>query len=1125
MESLKKILSFISVFLLVFYQAAFPLVIFALEATPSASEEQILEPTPEPSPSPTPNPEPTIEPSLWTESNGAFTTQTLQLGITYKFPPNEKVSLNFTKLPEGSGTVTVREHDVPETVENAGSKDYEITSNMPNGSFSFDLTLPTNDPNKEVLTSQDGQNYDPVSNETVTSSDTVTIKGITHLTHFIVAVETANFNHPLINEFFADGSDEWVEIYNPRNQEENITGWNIYDSNLADGTPFVFPEGSVVPAKGFLAVDLTDIVLNDTGDTVNLVHNGEVIDSRAYDEAPPLLSIGRSVDGGPDWTTFESPYTREVSNGTTLDTLYVDDDWNSPENDGDHTWGFDAFATIADAINFAPEGSTINVAEGTYDESITIGKSLTLTGAGSSVSTINGCEDVVTISAGNVTVEAFTLTDNDCGGGSIVYIGSVLQNININDNVIEYGYNGIYTDGSANTIIQNNEIRNNTYGVYLTGDVGGSQITDNNIHDNEESISASGASFNELQISDNEITNSSDGYGIYFNGFSGGELTISQNQIVSGSSTAIYLAGGGGQISDSTVSISGNTISANSGDGIYADVIVNSTFNILNNTIGEDEESGFSGNTGNGIYVCAEGYCQESEVIISGNIVSANGNHGIYLYDTDDTSAVTIGENNTISGNTNAGIFLADGVTNTTITGNIIENNGVGGGEGESTGIVVQSASGNEAHENIISANGSVGVQNNDGTNIFDATLNFWGSETGPEGEGNNTVSANVIFRPFYTDGEKNTLSTFEAPEGEFDPDSLFSNGIFSLPEGITDQTSTTSVTINEEATFSVSAGGGTSSVLLPSGTVITKVGGGAIDATLLSTDDVSVSTLSGFTSGIVAQGAFQWGIPDLGLEFNQAITLSIFVGTDLNGQTLNVVRSTNGSGDWISTGIVDPGTCVVTAGLCTFQATRASYFAATQTSSISTSTSSTQALSPAGGGGTAPVCNDQKPGSAPTLVSAVAGTNSVTLNWNKALNPVTYYLATYGLSAGTQQYGNPNIGGPDASSYTVSGLSGATTYYFKVRAGNGCTPGDFSNEVSATPGGGFVESPATGFEPGVLGAATDLENVGVGEENTQISPIPQPQETETPPFDAKVLLIVVMALLFGFGIFKLIIK
>ena len=44
-----------------------------------------------------------------------------------------------------------------------------------------------------------------------------------------------------------------------------------------------------------------------------------------------------------------------------------------------------------------------------------------------------------------------------------------------------------------------------------------------------------------------------------------------------------------------------------------------------------------------------------------------------------------------------------------------------------------------------------------------------------------------------------------------------------------------------------------------------------------------------------------------------------------------------------------------------------------------------------------APTCNDQKPGSAPILLSAVSTcANSITLTLAKASNPVSYYLVTF---------------------------------------------------------------------------------------------------------------------------------
>ena len=127
--------------------------------------------------------------------------------------------------------------------------------------------------------------------------------------------------------------------------------------------------------------------------------------------------------------------------------------------------------------------------------------------------------------------------------------------------------------------------------------------------------------------------------------------------------------------------------------------------------------------------------------------------------------------------------------------------------------------------------------------------------------------------------------------------------------------------------------------------------------------------------------------------------------------------------------------------------------------------------------GGQTPVCNNAKPGSAPTLFSALGGINNVTLKWTEAADPLTYYLITYGARPGAQTYGNPNVGGKGTTGYTVSGLSGGITYYFQVRAGNGCAPGDFSNEVGATTLGAAIagETPAEGFSPEVKGVSTDV--------------------------------------------------
>jgi len=125
-------------------------------------------------------------------------------------------------------------------------------------------------------------------------------------------------------------------------------------------------------------------------------------------------------------------------------------------------------------------------------------------------------------------------------------------------------------------------------------------------------------------------------------------------------------------------------------------------------------------------------------------------------------------------------------------------------------------------------------------------------------------------------------------------------------------------------------------------------------------------------------------------------------------------------------------------------------------------SSSSTTASS----GWAAPACTATKPASAPTITSAVSGENSVTLTWSKAGNPVTKYLVAYGTKSGSIEFGNPNVGNENTTSYTIKGLSGGIKYYFKVKAINDCTPGDWSNETSNIPSGKTIEVTPTGFIP-----------------------------------------------------------
>lgn len=144
--------------------------------------------------------------------------------------------------------------------------------------------------------------------------------------------------------------------------------------------------------------------------------------------------------------------------------------------------------------------------------------------------------------------------------------------------------------------------------------------------------------------------------------------------------------------------------------------------------------------------------------------------------------------------------------------------------------------------------------------------------------------------------------------------------------------------------------------------------------------------------------------------------------------------------------------------------------------------------------------CWDPAPGGSVELKTATSsGAHDITLTWTDATDPVSYYLLSYGLAPGQYIYGNPNMGGQGTTTYTVGGLTTGKTYYFVVRAGNGCTPGTFSNELSAvagetptptppaepdpapqdTPTPTITDTPTLTPEPEVLAAETSSSTTG----------------------------------------------
>lgn len=101
-----------------------------------------------------------------------------------------------------------------------------------------------------------------------------------------------------------------------------------------------------------------------------------------------------------------------------------------------------------------------------------------------------------------------------------------------------------------------------------------------------------------------------------------------------------------------------------------------------------------------------------------------------------------------------------------------------------------------------------------------------------------------------------------------------------------------------------------------------------------------------------------------------------------------------------------------------------------------------------------APKCQDNKPSDTPRIRKIYAKPDHVILYHTSVAENNSYYYVAFGFSEGDERFGgqfNYTANQGHWTSYSIDHLSAGTTYYFKVRGGNGCKPGNWSTWVKVT--------------------------------------------------------------------------
>ncbi len=363
------------------------------------------------------------------------------------------------------------------------------------------------------------------------------------------------------------------------------------------------------------------------------------------------------------------------------------------------------YTRIQDAIDNASAGDTILVYSGTYYENVNVNKQLNLsgidTGSGKPVVDAGGNGSSITLSAGNSTLEGFT--------------------------IINSGYpNAGISATSSNNIIRNNTALNNYYGIYLTSS-SNNMLSGNNASNQWFGISLQYASNNNTLSGNNASNNTQIGIGLIHssnntlrgnnasNNVGGIILDHSSDNTLSGNNASNQWFGISLQYASNNNTLSGNNASNNTQIGIGLD-------HSSNNTLSDNKAS----NNGGGIDL----YSSSSNTLSENN--ASNNSVGIYLVY---SNSSTLSWNN--ASNNSEGIYLSDSINNT-LSGNNGSNN--------SYGIFLMSSSDNNLTGNTASSNNYSGIyiwssNNNNLTANIVSSNNFVGISL----SGNNTIYNNYL--------------------------------------------------------------------------------------------------------------------------------------------------------------------------------------------------------------------------------------------------------------------------------------------------------------------------------------------------------------------------------------------
>ncbi|MFC1780366.1 SdrD B-like domain-containing protein [Patescibacteria group bacterium] len=206
------------------------------------------------------------------------TTKTVTTGTEYILEELDNLKIVFTSLPEEAGKLFVKQVQVPEVIDGneVVSKAYNITSDMVNGTFTYDLYIPKTKEvdNPEVKYSKDGFNYNEVEGEVV-ESNYVVVKALDHFTVFVITDDDASYSGGTWTDYPTQGYLDTGVHYPTSTPAGDTATWDF--TAVSNGNHQVYLSWSTYTNRTTAA----PFALNYNGGTYNFSVNQRLLANQA----------------------------------------------------------------------------------------------------------------------------------------------------------------------------------------------------------------------------------------------------------------------------------------------------------------------------------------------------------------------------------------------------------------------------------------------------------------------------------------------------------------------------------------------------------------------------------------------------------------------------------------------------------------------------------------------------------------------------------------------------------------------------------------------------------------------------------------------------------------------------